>query len=472
MESVPAEDGQKADSPDAEKDEISEGSLTVAQRNYRAVMELAPEVLRGETDSKTFEAGKSFMPLTVENIGESHIAISHYYTQNGDSLADPDMEFVFDHEAKTLNARTFRQDSLDCFDSVVADGIVDEALEGELNDFASQWFENIREQGYTPTKEEKQLSESDIPIGTELVMDDRRFSVDSVDILHGTVSLKDLTFQSGTGFPVFRSETMQLVYDLFQGQKDTQEKESSGQADLAPVWEKQKPTGRIRGFDIHPEIPQERRSQYRIGNDELGYGTQKEKFRANIAAIQLLKKCEDEDRYATPNEQEVLSGYVGWGGLSDAFDETKSAWGQEYLELKTVLTQEEYAAARQSTLTAFYTPPIVIRAMYQALESMGLQSGNILEPSCAVGNFIGMKPESLSNCKIYGIEIDSISGRIAQQLYQKSTIAVQGYEETDLPDSFFDVAIGNVPFGQFKLSDKRYDKNNFLVHDYFFGAQR
>lgn len=246
------------------------------------------------------------------------------------------------------------------------------------------------------------------------------------------------------------------------------EKENREQADLAPAWEKKKPAGRIRSFDLHPEIPQEQRNQYRITNDELGYGTQKEKFRANIAAIQLLKKCEDEGRYATPDEQEILSGYVGWGGLADAFDETKSAWGYEYLELKTVLTQEEYAAARQSTLTAFYTPPVVIRAMYQALENMGLRSGNILEPSCAVGNFIGMKPESLSDCKIYGVEIDSISGRIAQQLYQKSTIAVQGYEEAELPDSFFDVAIGNVPFGQFKLSDKRYDKNNFLVHDYFF----
>lgn len=407
METPPTAETPGADSPNAETGEMPEENLTVAQRNYRAVMELAPEVLRGEMDSKSFEAGQSFMPLTVELIGEGRIAISHYYTQNGDSLADPDMEFVFDHEAGTLSARTFQQDNLNRFDSVEQDGVVDEELEEELNQFASQWFKNIREQGYLPIKEEKQLSESGIPIETE-------------------------------------------------------------QADLAPAWEKKKPAGRIRGFDLHPEIPQEQRSQYRIANDELGHGTQKEKFRANIAAIQLLKKCEDEDRYATPDEQEILSGYVGWGGLADAFDETKPAWGYEYLELKTVLTQEEYAAARQSTLTAFYTPPVVIRAMYQALENMGLKSGNILEPSCAVGNFIGMKPESLSDCKIYGVEIDSISGRIAQQLYQKSTVAVQGYEEAVLPDSFFDVAIGNVPFGQFKLSDKRYDKNNFLVHDYFF----
>ena len=243
--------------------------------------------------------------------------------------------------------------------------------------------------------------------------------------------------------------------------------------DIVPTWEKPKKKFGIQIFDLHPDIPKDERSEYRISNDELGYGTPKEKFRANIAAIQLLKKCESENRYATPDEQEILAQYVGWGGLSDAFDETKTAWSTEYLELKTVLTEDEYEAARASTLTAFYTPPVVIRAMYQALENMGLQSGNLLEPSCGIGNFIGMKPKSLSDCNIYGVEIDSVSGRIAAQLYQKSTIAPQGYETVDLPDSFFDVAIGNVPFGAFKVSDKRYDRNNFrgrgfLIHDYFF----
>ena len=237
--------------------------------------------------------------------------------------------------------------------------------------------------------------------------------------------------------------------------------------DLAPAWTQKKPAGRVRGFDPHPEIPQESRRQYQITDEHLGEGTEKEKFRANIMAIQLLKKCEEENRFATPEEQEILAGYVGWGGLSDAFDETKSSWSTEYLELKTVLTEEEYAAARQSTLTAFYTPPVVISAMYQALENMGLKSGNILEPSCGTGNFIGRKPESLSDCKVYGVEIDSISARIAQQLYQKSTIAAQGFEDADLPDSFFDVVIGNVPFGSYKVLDRKYDKYNFLIHDYF-----
>ena len=308
-----------------------------------------------------------------------------------------------------------------------------------------------------------EITEADIAIGTELMMDGRSFSVDSVDIAQGTVSLKDVTFQSNTGFPIFRNESVQLVYDLLKEQKV-----KKTQTDLVPAWEQKKPRVKARGFDLHPEIPQSLRNQYRITNDELGYGTAKEKFRANIAAIQLLKECESEDRYATLDEQEILSRYVGWGGLSDAFDETKSSWSNEYLELKTVLNEEEYTAARQSTLTAFYTPPVVIKAMYQALENMGLKAGNILEPSCGVGNFIGMKPESLSECKVYGVEIDPVSGRIAGQLYQKSNIAVQGYEEADLPDSFFDVAIGNVPFGQFRVSDKRYDKHNFLIHDYFF----
>ena len=237
--------------------------------------------------------------------------------------------------------------------------------------------------------------------------------------------------------------------------------------DLAPAWTQKKPVGRVRGIDLHPEIPQESRNQYQIKDEHLGEGTAKEKFRANLMAIQLLKKCEEENRFATPEEQEILAGYVGWGGLSDAFDETKSSWSTEYLELKTVLTEEEYTAARQSTLTAFYTPPTIISAMYQALENMGLKSGNILEPSCGTGNFIGRKPESLSDCKVYGVEIDSISARIAQQLYQKSTIATQGFEEADLPDSFFDVVIGNVPFGSYKVLDRKYDKYNFLIHDYF-----
>lgn len=236
--------------------------------------------------------------------------------------------------------------------------------------------------------------------------------------------------------------------------------------DLSPAWEKATPR-KTDSFDLHPEIPQSQRLQFQITDDALGKGTAREKFRANVKAIQVLKQCEAQNRYATREEQQVLSGYVGWGGLADAFDASVSAWNQEYVELKRILTEEEYQAARESTMTAFYTPPVVIRSIYQALENMGLRSGNILEPSCGIGNFIGMKPERLSGCNIYGVEIDSISGRIARQLYQKSAIAVQGYEETNLPDSFFDVVVGNVPFANYKVLDKRYDSLNFLIHDYF-----
>ena len=181
-------------------------------------------------------------------------------------------------------------------------------------------------------------------------------------------------------------------------------------------------------------------------------------------AIRLLKKLESEGGLANRLEQDILCDYVGWGGLADCFDERSS----HYQELKDLLTEEEYAAARESTLTAFYTPPVVIRSIYDALQNMGFQRGNILEPSCGIGNFIGLKPEAFSDSRIYGVELDSISGRIAQQLYQNASIAVQCFEKTELPDSFFDVAIGNVPFGNFKIMDKRYDKHNFLIHDYFF----
>ena len=206
---------------------------------------------------------------------------------------------------------------------------------------------------------------------------------------------------------------------------------------------------------------------FHITDDELGQGTPKEKFRANIMAIQLLKKCEDENRNATSEEQKILSRYVGWGGLADAFDETKSAWETEYLELKTVLTPEEYAAARASTLNAHYTQPIVIESMYQVLENLGFTKGNILEPSMGVGNFFGMLPENLNQSKLYGVELDSISGRIAKLLYPDANIQIKGFEKTDYPNDFFDVAIGNVPFGAYKVNDRQYDRYNFMIHDYF-----
>ena len=236
---------------------------------------------------------------------------------------------------------------------------------------------------------------------------------------------------------------------------------------IVPAWE-QKKKSKVKSFDLHPDIPMSERHNFDLVNNQVDEVNKKERFHRNYAAIKVLKDCQSENRFATPDEQKILSRYVGWGGIPEAFDERAGAWHTEYAMLKNILTPEEYASARESTLTAFYTPPEVSTAIYKVLEQMGFQEGNLLEPSCGIGNFIGMLPKSMENAKVYGVELDTISAGIAQQLYQKSSIAAQGFEEVNVPDSFFDGVIGNVPFGDFKVSDKRYDKYNFLIHDYFF----
>ena len=236
---------------------------------------------------------------------------------------------------------------------------------------------------------------------------------------------------------------------------------------IVPAWE-QKKKSKVKSFDLHPDIPMSERHNFDLANNQVEEVNKKERFHRNYAAIKVLKDCRSENRFATPDEQKILSRYVGWGGIPEAFDERAGAWHTEYAMLKNILTPEEYASARESTLTAFYTPPEVSTAIYKVLEQMGFQEGNLLEPSCGIGNFIGMLPKSMENAKAYGVELDTVSAGIAQQLYQKSSIAAQGFEEVNVPDSFFDGVIGNVPFGDFKVSDKRYDKYNFLIHDYFF----
>lgn len=240
-----------------------------------------------------------------------------------------------------------------------------------------------------------------------------------------------------------------------------QEPEEEPQLSAPPA---PKPRKNLPPILLHPEIPSSQRRDYRITDEHLGEGGEKTKFKGNLAAIETLKQIEAEDRLATPEEQEVLSRYVGWGGLPQAFDEGNASWANEYVQLRAALTEEEYSAARASTLNAHYTSPTVIRAIYKAMENLGFRSGNILEPSCGIGNFFGLVPESMAESKLYGVELDPITGRIARQLYQNASIAVQGFEKTELPDSFFDLAVGNVPFGSYSLSDKRYDKNHFLIH--------
>ena len=236
---------------------------------------------------------------------------------------------------------------------------------------------------------------------------------------------------------------------------------------LTPAFSQQK-RSRIQTFDLHPDIPMSERHTFDLAFHEVPEAGKKERFRRNMEAIRVLKECEFDNRFATPEEQEILSQYVGWGGIPEAFDENNSSWADEFIELYTALSPDEYESARASTLTAFYTPPVVISSIYKAMEQMGFKEGNILEPSCGIGNFIGMLPSSMQDSKIYGVEIDKISAGIAQQLYQKTSIAAQPFEEANIPDSFFDAVIGNVPFGDIRVNDRRYNKHNFLIHDYFF----
>lgn len=327
-----------------------------------------------------------------------------------------------------------------------------------VNNHDLERLKEYRKKYETKVADQEKL-ESDL-IGKNITIGDREYTIDSIN--NDVVSLKDISFKNGVGFPIFRDEELSKVLSILAEKEEEKKKET-----IIPNIAKKR-RKRVTTFDIHPEIKNEDRNNFHITDDMLGVGSDREKFNRNLAAIKVLKQCEEENRFATPEEQQILSQYIGWGGLSQAFEENNSSWADEHLKLKNVLDEEEYRSAMSSTRTSFYTPPVVIRTMYKALESMGMKDGNILEPSCGVGNFLGMLPDTLKDCKLYGIEVDSISGRIARQLYQKSSIAVQGYENTELPDSFFDGAIGNVPFDTNKLLDKRYDKYNFLIHDYFF----
>ena len=280
-----------------------------------------------------------------------------------------------------------------------------------------------------------------------MVIDNRKYVVESVGRISGDVSLRDITFQNSTGFPINRVEKIGYIRSLLEQAK----------AELPPEEKTEAPAA--LSADRH---------NFRITDDTLGVGGSKEKFRNNMAAINLLHELEIENRLATPEEQEILSRYVGWGGLSMAFDEHNAAWADEFKELYASLSPEEYNAAMESTLTAFYTPPVVIKAMYETLDRLGFSQGNILEPSCGTGNFFGLLPESMAGSKLHGVELDPLTGKIAKQLYQKANIAIEGFEQTKLPDDHFDVVIGNVPFGEIRVNDSRYNAQKFLIHDYFF----
>ena len=334
----------------------------------------------------------------------------------------------------------------------------DEKLLDEIMATESDWYRTAEEAEEKPQAYADKLNGSEAPaiemeqsaddlIGREIVIDNRKYLIESIGKISGDVSLRDITFQNNVGFPINRVEKIGYIQKLLEQEKSELPPEEKTEALAVPI------------NDSH---------NFRITDDAIGVGGAKEKFRNNMAAINLLHELEIENRLATPEEQEVLSRYVGWGGLSMAFDEHNAAWAEEFKELYASLSPEEYRAAMESTLTAFYTPPVVIKAMYDALDRLGFSQGNILEPSCGTGNFFGLLPESMQNSKLHGVEIDSLTGRIAKQLYQKANIAIEGFEKTNLPDDHFDVVIGNVPFGEIRVNDSRYNAQKFLIHDYFF----
>ena len=331
----------------------------------------------------------------------------------------------------------------------------DEKLLDEIMATESDWYRTAEEAEEKPQANADKVNGSEAPviemeqstddlIGREIIIDNRKYLIESIGKISGDVSLRDITFQNNVGFPINRVEKIGYIQKLLEQEK----------TELPP--------------EEKTETLATDRHNFRINDDAIGVGGAKEKFRNNMAAINLLHELEIENRLATPEEQEVLSRYVGWGGLSMAFDEHNAAWAEEFKELYASLSPEEYRAAMESTLTAFYTPPVVIKAMYDALDHLGFSQGNILEPSCGTGNFFGLLPESMQNSKLHGVEIDSLTGRIAKQLYQKANIAIEGFEKTNLPDDHFDVVLGNVPFGEIRVNDSRYNAQKFLIHDYFF----
>ena len=393
---------------EASKDNLKETlpSEDKQERLYERFKDIAPGLVNGTSPYLSYktESDRDHTFVIAFDQETNIIDMYHVYEIEGREVMDPHMQFEFDIENNKIVPFYFNNPIVG-LEYDLHNG-TDPEFETELYDYAIQWLGNIKQKGYYI--ESEQIYKDETKIGVYFYDYDKDHNI----IYTNNPSI------------------------------------SQEQQDETPL-----PLEKIN---------------YQILDEHLGAGTPKERYRNNIAAIRLLFSLEEEGRLATKEEQDILAKYVGWGGLSEAFDESKTNWSNEYHELKSLLSEEEYNAARESTLTAFYTPPVVIESIYSIIERFGFLHGNILEPACGTGNFLGKLPASMESSKLYGIELDSITGRIAKQLYQKANIAVEGYEKTSLPDSFFDIAIGNVPFGQFKVSDKRYDRLNFNIHDYFF----
>ena len=432
-------------------------TVFIGASEYRITAKDDQQVMLSDTNAPLFNKEydrAEFEQKIKENLLNEHLEVTSLpeeSTEISNAKAEPEAEyedaFFIDREQESVTWMYFNPDSNAggqyvtntlSFDEIreaaqshkSADDFFDylgSIANQTLADVGTEWFEEAEKEFHT------------VPDLTDCTSATMEALIENVDKINTTVTNID-------------------IHD------DISDKE---QKPIAPAW-KQRKKSKAKSFDLHPDVPMEERNTFDLRSNPVEPAGKKERFGRNMEAIKVLKECELENRFATPEEQLILSKYVGWGGLSEAFDENNSAWANEFAELYTILSPEEYAAARESTLTAFYTPPEVINAIYKAIEQMGFKEGNLLEPSCGIGNFIGMLPKSMKSTKIYGVEIDTISAGIAQQLYQKSSIAAQGFEEVNVPDSFFDGVIGNVPFGDFKVLDKRYDKYNFLIHDYFF----
>jgi uncharacterized protein YqiB (DUF1249 family) len=391
--------------------DINYAENEVRYENYKKLMKIAPGILNGRYSYMKLKAS-GFMDLVIEKLYENRISLSHYYEQNGDLMSDPDMELIVDQNQKTLTSATFQQDNMAIYhEAYQGDELVNPDLEDELNDFLKDWLSNIARQGHIVYK--AYYSENVDEANVEPTFDDKGHEI----LIEPSLETDDL-------------------------------------------------------LDLEDENLHEKINYQFSPEDEIGIGGLKTKFRANVEAIKTLKVIETENRMATDKEQSILARYVGWGGMPQAFDMGASGWSNEYGELKKLLSQEEYDSAKASTPNAHYTSSVVIQSIYQALDQFGFKKGNILEPSLGVGNFFSHLPHSMNRAKLFGVELDDVSGRIARHLYQKAQIQVKGYEETQFEDNFFDVAIGNVPFGNYKVYDRLYDKHNFMIHDYFLGATR
>ena len=431
-------------------------------------------------------------PVEESDLDKAKWLINAYYQAEFGSYADfSDLDHVglayTTDEADTYEISVFADLEQNCIVYRIDDQVVREVRTNSLaalNEYLEALDFGAMISDAQDAYESQKAAEAPTPspeprpyaVGDTVYLDNTVFQITNVTDMH--VELLDPTLV----YPVFRTENKERFEHLIrqdarntmfvpptrpseeQVAAEEEVKLNSIVIDLRPSWEREEP--KPEPVPVQPESNE--RIDFRITDDHLGEGGAKTKFQRNVAAIRTLKQIESEYRLATPEEQEILSQYVGWGGLPDAFDESKLQWSEEYTELKELLTPDEYRSARASTLNAHYTSPTVIRAMYQAIESMGFRTGNILEPSCGIGNFFGMLPETMAGSKLYGVELDDLTGRIARQLYQKANIQIDGFEDSIFPDSFFDVAIGNVPFGDYSVADKRYDKNHFLIHDYFF----